>query len=130
MGVLMIQVVTLRWHSPVLHAALAEWWSSRDVAREMGARPINDHLCTWVVAFLDGEVAGMACVRDQEWRSAYVAPRLRGRGVYHALCAARVELAPGTIRTTANGRSAPILRSMGFVDVRRRGSFFVLRREA
>jgi len=121
----MAQLVTLRGDSSVLTAAMAEFWGSVIVERELGATLRNSRDKMWVVAFFDGSTIGFSgIVSGSHFCSAYVLPAFRQRGVYGEMIQERLAVTSGTVTTIASEASRTALVRSGFAQTGKRGRFF------
>ncbi|WP_182113311.1 MULTISPECIES: GNAT family N-acetyltransferase [unclassified Actinotalea] len=101
----------------VYDAATVDAWASggsSERLRHLVAQALG------VVATVDGEVVGWACLEGEEVQQLYVHPEHGGRGVaramYEALERAAVDSGTVRLRTTASLRSAPAFDRFGFTE--------------
>lgn len=118
---------------PDFYRLAGPFLGSRDVEREVGGRLYDDDGKTWFAVIEGGRAAGVCAAVPGDvtlWQSAYVLPGRRRAGIYSALLAARSAAFPGRARATCNAASLPALLAAGFREVRRKGSFTVVERDA
>lgn len=109
--------------------------ASASVRRELGVPITSDKDMVWWLAIdNDGQTIGFAAAKLRkdvcEMRHAYVVPEARGKGVYHALCQARLEECQKweakVARSTVNEYSLPVFLELGFKPVSNRGKKYTV----
>jgi ParB-like chromosome segregation protein Spo0J len=126
-------VVTLTSDHPEFYRLIGPFLGSRDVAREIGGPVYDDPGKTWFAVISDGSAVAVCAAMPgavTTYQSDYVLPVHRGLGLYRALCAARCAAFPGPARAVCTPASLGAYLGSGFREVRRKGRFTVVERDA
>jgi ParB-like chromosome segregation protein Spo0J len=131
-----VHVTGLTRDDPGFWRLVGPWIARREVERDLGGRPYDDDGKTWFAALGDdGELLGFCAAAPgpggvTAYQSDWVRPACRRQGVHRALCAARAAAFPGPARATCTAASLPAYLAAGFREVRRKGSFTLVERDA
>lgn len=137
MPALDMEIIERTRDDPGFYALMGPLFGSRAVARELGMPLYDDPGRTWFLAIdADGVLgcASMSITRQKAvFKSAYVLPSCRGRGIYAELFARRLTLARErgvtTITATATALSRNTHLRHGFREVGRRGKYYLMRKD-
>lgn len=111
-------------------------FGSREIARELGMPIYDDPERLWCLAIEEatGRVVGCGSIamhgRKAAFKSAWVAPAWRGRGIYDALFRQRMDLLDrhniDQVTATATAMSRNTHLRYGFSEVGRRGRYYLM----
>jgi ParB-like chromosome segregation protein Spo0J len=126
-------VIALTSAHPAFYGLIGPFLARREIVAEVGGPLYDEDGKTWFAVVEDGRAAGVCAVMPggiAVYQSDYVRPEARGRGVYRALCAARAAAFPGRARAVCTLASLPAYLAGGFREVRAKGRFTVVERNA
>lgn len=132
MGTVTIRLLTNT--DPRFYPLLGPFLSRREIVAELGASVWDEDGKQWLVALVEGKVAGFCAWRTQGETtilcSDYVAPAHRGKRIFDRLFRERLKyIGKRKLRATATPKGVGTFRRYGFAEVRQQGRYTVFEQE-
>lgn len=122
---------------PDFYCVLGPFFGNRAIAKELGLPLYDDPDRTWMVAWIGDQAVGCSSLTMKGshavFKSGWVHPAYRQRGVYNALFEARLALAQASgvtqITATVTDQSKNTHLRHGFSVIGHRGRYLLMRKE-
>lgn len=137
-----LSIVRITGENENFYRIMGRFFGNRQITKELGMPIYNDSGRIWFVA-MDGDnpiacssieiKKGKGSKASAVFKSSWVSPEWRGKGIYNALFEERFRAAAGSgvkiITATATEASRKTFLRHGFENIGMRGKYYLMRRE-